>query len=77
MSLIDLLIKLRFIRSLRKLFSLSCFLLSEPFLIIIIFEIIVESGCRSEALEDSNHSLASFWVDFLAVSSLTSWLVLV
>lgn len=49
----------------------------EFLLVIIVFEVVVKSRGRSEALEDRQHSLAGFGVDLLAVPALTSWLVLV
>lgn len=52
-------------------------LLPEFLLVIIVFEVIVKSRGGSEALEDRQHSLASFGVDLLAVPALASWLVLV
>lgn len=52
-------------------------LLPELLLVIIIFEVIVEPGRRPEALENGHHPLACFWINFLAVSALASWLILV
>lgn len=63
--------------SLLELRLLSESLLPKLLLIIVILEIIVEPGRRSEALEDRHHPLACFGVNFLAVSPLASWLVLV
>lgn len=60
-----------------ELLLLGASLLPESLLVIVVFEVIVESRGRSEALEDRQHSLASFAVDLLAVPALTSWLVLV
>ena len=52
-------------------------LLSKLLLIIVIFEVIVEPGGGSEALENGHHSLTCFRVNLLAVSALASWLILV
>lgn len=46
-------------------------------LLVVKSKIIKELGCRFESAEDVEHPLAHFWKDFLTVSSLTSWFVLV
>jgi len=60
-----------------ELLLLCSSLLPEFLLVIVVFEVIIKSRGRSEALEDRQHSLASFGVDLLAVPALASWLVLV
>lgn len=67
----------RLLASLLEPLPLSESLLPKLLLIIIIFEVIVEPGRRPEALENGHHPLARFWINFLAVSALTSWLILV
>lgn len=74
---IHILAKLRIEFSLRKIIPLDLSLLSKLLLVVIIFEVIIESGRRSEALKDSYHPLTSFRINFLAVSSLTGWFVLI
>lgn len=60
-----------------ELAMLDNFLLPEFLLVIVVFEVIIESGGRSEVLDDCQHSFTGFGVDLLAVPSLTGWLVLV
>lgn len=67
----------RLVVSLLELGLLSEPLLPKLLLIIVIFEVVVEPGRGSEALEDGHHPLACLRVNFLAVSPLASWLVLV
>lgn len=50
---------------------------SELFLLVVKCKIVEEFGCSFEAVEDAEHSLAHFWENLLAVSALTSWLVVV
>lgn len=63
--------------SVNELVLLGSSLLPEFLLVIVVFEVVVKSCGRSEALEDRQHSLTGFGVDLLAVPALTSWLVLV
>ena len=60
-----------------KVISLLHFLYSEFLLVIVVLEVVIEACRGSEALEDSKHSFTGLWVDFLTVSSLACWLVLV
>ena len=61
----------------RKVLVLLLFEELELFLLVIESEIIKELGGGFEGVEDVEHLLTDFREDFLAVTALTSWLVLI